>query len=312
MHKAIVILNPYAGRWLAQSQRSKVEEELREAGIEFDILATDGPGHATQIAARAVEQGYSPVIAAGGDGTISEIVNGMLQAAGEHVSPPLGIMPLGSANDLVINLGLPVDLAQAAGVISAGGIRSIDMGKLSYGDPARTRYFDNNSAIGLEPTVTLIQQKMIRLRGILRYVVASVMGIMKNPRWQIHMEWEGGEYHGPSSLVTVGNCPLTGGLYMVPHADPYDGKLTFVHGYISSRMGMLMLLPKTMNAGPGNYVEDPRISEINTPWLRIRLDSPTPLHADGEIQSEDVTDVSYTLLPARLPVFMPQSDSSPS
>jgi diacylglycerol kinase (ATP) len=305
MNKVIVILNPYAGRWLAQSQRGRVENELHTAGIEFDFALTDGPNHAIQIAAEAAVQGYSLVIAAGGDGTISEIVNGLLQASGESTPPALGIMPLGSANDLVINLGLPVDLNQAARVIASGRSRSIDIGKLTFGDPPRSRYFDNNSAIGLEPTVTLIQQRITKLRGILRYVVASVMGIMKNPRWQIEMEWEGGQYKGPSSLVTVGNCPLTGGLYMAPHADPYDGKLTFVHGFIQSRMQMLMLLPKTMKPGPGNYVEDPRIHEINSPWLHIRLDNPTPLHADGEIQSEDVRDVSYTLLPAKLPVLLP-------
>ncbi len=305
MNKAKVILNPYAGRWLAKSQRGVVENELRAAGIEYDITSTEGAGHGTQLAREAVEQGYSPVIAAGGDGTISEIVNGMLQASGDHVPPPLGIIPLGTANDLVINLGLPVDIAQSIQVISTGGQRKIDIGEVSYGEPSQKRYFDNNSAIGLEPTVTLIQQRMTNLRGILRYVIASVMGIMRNPSWQIQLEWDAGRYDGPVTLITVGNCPLTGGLYMAPHANPYDGKLTFVYGYMSSRMQMLMLLPKTMQPGPGNYIEHPNIHEIHAEWLRIRLDSPTPLHADGEIQTEEATEVSYTIYPARLPVLLP-------
>ncbi len=305
MNKAKVILNPYAGRWLAKSQRGVVENELRAAGIEYDITSTEGAGHGTQLAREAVEQGYSPVIAAGGDGTISEIVNGMLQASGDQVPPPLGIIPLGTANDLVINLGLPVDIAQSIQVISTGGQRKIDIGEVSYGEPSQKRYFDNNSAIGLEPTVTLIQQRMTNLRGILRYVIASVMGIMRNPSWQIQLEWDAGRYDGPVTLITVGNCPLTGGLYMAPHANPYDGKLTFVYGYMSSRMQMLMLLPKTMQPGPGNYIEHPNIHEIHAEWLRIRLDSPTPLHADGEIQTEEATEVSYTIYPARLPVLLP-------
>ncbi len=305
MNKAKVILNPYAGRWLAKSQRDNVENELRALGIDYDIASTDGPAHATRIAREAVEQGYSPVIAAGGDGTISEIVNGMLLASGEHEPPPLGIIPLGSANDLVINLGLPIELTQSLKVISAGNLRKIDIGEVVYGQDSQTRYFDNNSAIGLEPTVTLIQQSMGNLRGILRYVIASVRGIMKNPSWQIELEWDNGRYDGPMTLVTVGNCPLTGGLYMAPHANPYDGKLTFVYGYMSSRMQMLMLLPKTMKSGPGNYVEHPNIHEIHTEWLNIRVDSPTPLHADGEIQSVNATDLSYKIYPARLPVLLP-------
>jgi diacylglycerol kinase (ATP) len=305
MNRAKVILNPYAGRWLARSQRGVVENELQSAGIEYEITSTDGPGHGTQLARDAVEQGYSPVIAAGGDGTISEIVNGMLQASGEQDTPPLGIIPLGSANDLVINLGLPVDIAQSIQVISAGHQRKIDIGEVSFGEPPQKRYFDNNSAIGLEPTVTLIQQSMTNLRGILRYVIASVRGIMTNPSWQIHLEWDGGQYAGPMTLVTVGNCPLTGGLYMAPNANPYDGKLTFVYGFMSSRMQMLMLLPKTMKPGAGNYIEHPNIHQVHTEWLRIRLDTPTPLHADGEIQTKEATQVSYTIYPARLPVLLP-------
>lgn len=306
MNRAKVILNPYAGRWLAQSQRGVVENELQAAGIDYEITSTDGPGHGTQLARDAVEQGYSPVIAAGGDGTISEIVNGMLQASGEQIPPPLGIIPLGSANDLVINLGLPVDIAQSIQVISAGHQRRIDIGEVSFGEPPQKRYFDNNSAIGLEPTVTLIQQSMTNLRGILRYVIASVRGIMMNPSWQIQLEWDGGQYAGPMTLVTVGNCPLTGGLYMAPNANPYDGKLTFVYGFMSSRMQMLMLLPKTMKPGPGNYIEHPDIHQVHTEWLHIRLETPTPLHADGEIQTEEATQVSYTIYPARLPVLLPR------
>lgn len=304
MNRAKVILNPYAGRWLAQSQREKVERELRLSGIEYDISSTDGPGHGTSLARQAVDDGYSPVVSAGGDGTISEIVNGMLQASGDQPPPPLGIIPLGSANDLVINLGLPVDIKQSVQIIAAGHQRWIDIGQVAFGSPLQYRYFDNNSAIGLEPTVTLIQQNMKNLRGVLRYVVASVRGIMRNPSWHIQLEWDTGRYDGPVTLVTIGNCPLTGGLYMAPHADPYDGKLTFVYGYMSSRLQMLSLLPKTMKPGPGNYVEHPNIHEINAEWLHILLDSPSPLHADGEIQTEDATEVSYTIYPDRLPVLM--------
>ena len=303
--KAKVIHNPYAGRWLAQAKLGAVRQILQELGIAFDLESTTGPGHATQIASQAVQQDYSMIIAAGGDGTISEIINGMLKASGASDPPPLGILPLGSANDLVINLGLPVDLQQAARSIAAGKIRFIDIGQVSYGQPAQIQFFDNNSAIGLEPTVTLIQQRMKRLRGLLRYLVATVMGIMQNPRWEVQLEWEDGDYQGPCTLVTVGNCPLTGGLYMAPHADPFDGKLTFVYGFMRSRSQMLALLPRTMKPGEGSYVEHPSIHEIHSPWIKIKVSPETPLHADGEIQTTQAREVEYSILPARLPVFLP-------
>lgn len=303
--KAKVIHNPYAGRWLAQRKLDELKQSLSAQGIDFDLESTSGPGHGSQIAAQALTQDYSMIIAAGGDGTISEIINGMLKSAGDADPPPLGILPLGSANDLVINLGLPVDIHQAAGVIAAGRTRRIDIGKISHGQPPRIQYFDNNSAIGLEPTVTLIQQHMKRLRGILRYLVATIMGIMKNPSWEVQLAWEGGNYDGPCTLVTVGNCPLTGGLYMAPHADPFDGKLTFVHGYMSSRSQMLALLPRTMKPSEGSYVEHPSIHEIHSPWLKIKVSPSTPLHADGEIQTTEAREIEYSLLPSRMPVFLP-------
>lgn len=302
--KAKVILNPYAGRWLGREKRSEAEEALRRAGIIYDIEESTAPGQPTEIAYRAVQEGYSPIIAAGGDGTISEIMNGMLLANQDIDSTPLGIIPLGSANDLVINLKLPVQIDQAVEVIAAGKTQKIDLGLMEYDDPPKTRYFDNNSAIGLEPTVTLIQERIKRLRGVLRYLVATVMGILKKPEWQVQLHWDGGEYAGPCTLVTVGNCPLTGGLYMAPHADPFDGKLTFVYGYMNSRLQMLSLLPRTMKPDKGSYVEHPAINEIHSTWLKIQVSSPTPLHADGVILTENARTINYKVIPQKLPIFL--------
>lgn len=302
--KAKVILNPYAGRWLGREKRPAAEVALKRIGISYDVEESTAQGEPTQIAFRAVQEGYSPIIAAGGDGTISEVINGMFLASQDLDSTPLGIIPLGSANDLVTNLGLPVQIDQAVEVIAAGKTHKIDLGLIEYGEPPKTRYFDNNSAIGLEPTVTLIQQRIPRLRGTLRYLLATVMGILKKPEWQVQLHWDGGEYAGPCTLVTVGNCPLTGGLYMAPHANPLDGKLTFVYGYMSSRLQMFSLLPRTMKPDKGNYVEHPAIHEVHSTWLKIQVSSPTPLHADGVILTEDARTINYKVIPQKLPILL--------
>jgi diacylglycerol kinase family enzyme len=131
------------------------------------------------------------------------------------------------------------------------------------------------------------------------------MGIAQNPQWTMHIEWEDGEYEGPVTLVSVGINPLTGGLfYMTPHADPFDGLLTFVHGYISTRLQILRILPRTMKPGEGSFIEHPAVNEIHSPWIRIRTTTPTPLHADGEIQSESVRQLEYKILPSCIPVLM--------
>jgi diacylglycerol kinase (ATP) len=168
------------------------------------------------------------------------------------------------------------------------------------------RYFANNAAIGLEPYITLIQQRIQRLKGNFRYLVATLLGVRDNPRWMMQLKWEGGNYQGLVSLVTVGNSPRTGGIFfMTPHADPFDGKLTFVFGYLQNRRQILKVLPSTTKTGVGSYVEHPAIHEINTTWLSVQSEQSTPAHADGEIFSTAITKLEYRLIPARLPVLLP-------
>jgi diacylglycerol kinase family enzyme len=121
----------------------------------------------------------------------------------------------------------------------------------------------------------------------------------------MHLQWEGAKYDGPATLVTAGNNPITGGVfYMAPHANPFDGKLNCVFGSIPSRLEILRVLPRTMKASVGNYVEHPAIHEINVSGLKIHTEQPTPLHVDGEILFEATQDIEYDTLPAYLPVYM--------
>jgi len=299
---AKVLLNPYSARWVSRERWPEAEAALRAAGLDFEMVQSERRGHLTELASQAVRDGFSPIIAAGGDGTVGEVVNGLARAAKTADAPlgPLGILPLGTANDLVANLGLPTDLGEAARVIAAGKTRAMDLCR------ANDHYFANNAAMGLEPTVTVIQQDMVRLKGILRYLVAALTAIFRNPKWNAHIEWDGGSYDGPISLVTVGNGARTGGIFfMAPHADPFDGKLTFVYGYRPNSLSMLSILPKTMKPGPGSYIESKGIHEVTGSWLRVRLDAPTPAHGDGEIFSEAITEIEYRIEPGRLQVLMP-------
>jgi diacylglycerol kinase (ATP) len=304
---AKVILNPYAGRWKALKHRSELINALNAAGIDFDLVSTSAPGHGTELAAQAVKDGYTPIIAAGGDGSISEVINGLVQAVGDGPLPLFGVIPFGSANDLVDNLCLPKELSAAIDIIKTGNFRMMDLCQISWSENNQklTRYFDNNAAVGLEPYITLIQQRIQWLHGPLRYLAATLRGVLDNPQWRVNMEWDNGRYDGPLSLVTVGNNPRTGGLfYVTPHADPFDGLLTFVFGYIPSRMQILRILPSIMKNGPGNYIEHPLIHEVNSHWLKITMENPTPMHADGEIQSTNLFQLEFCVLPARLPVLV--------
>lgn len=315
---AKVILNPYAGRWKALKMKESVKSALSNVGIDYEFEITEFPGHGIKLASEAVRNGFSPIISAGGDGSISEVVNGIVQETLSNGLPckvPLGIMPLGSANDLVINLGLPTSIEKSAEVIARSFTRMIDVGKVEAWDNGRqkssSRYFDNNSAIGLEPSITLIQQKIKWLHGSLRYLTATLIGIIKNPQWSVKMDWDNGNYQGDVTLVTVGNNPLTGGLfYMTPHADPFDGQLTIVYGAIKTRRQILQILPRTMKTGSDSYVEQPLINELNVTRLLIQTDQPTPVHADGEIMLTDAYAIQYSIFPNFLPILSNENQAT--
>lgn len=299
---AKVILNPYSNRWKAKTRWPEAEAALKAAGLDFELVISERPGHIIELAEQAARQGFSPIIAAGGDGTIGEVVNGLAHAAKSEkdLLGPLGILPLGTANDLTYNLSLPTDLQSAAQIIKTGNTQRMDIGKVN------DLYFANNSATGLEPYVTTKQIRITWISGILRYLVAAVWAIMDRPKWVANIKWDDGEYIGPVSLVTIGNGSRSGGVfYMIPHADPFDGKLTFVYGYRSTRLAMLTTLPRAMKPDAGSYVEMDGIFEQKATWIKIHLETPSPAHTDGELFSDAIQDLEYCIYPGRLQILMP-------
>jgi diacylglycerol kinase (ATP) len=297
---AKVILNPYAARWKALERRPEAEDALQRAGINYQLAVSETAGHGIELSKEAVRSGFDPIIAAGGDSTFNEVINGMMLTKDEKPSVSFGILPMGTANDLADNLGIPKDLYEAAQVIVGGKSRLMDVCKVN------DRYFVNNSAAGLETTVTVIQMNMKRVQGIVRYLLATLVAIARNPQWQMDLRWEGGEYHGPVTLVSVGNNPRTGGIfYTVPNANPFDGKLSFVYGHVPTRMEILRTLPKLMKPREGNYTEHPAVHEIHTSWLRIHTEPATPAHTDGEVFNLAIQDLEYQVCPASVPILLP-------
>ncbi|MDY6877516.1 MAG: diacylglycerol kinase family lipid kinase [Chloroflexota bacterium] len=305
MNTTKIIVNPYAGRWKAQAAISDIERACQKIGMNYELVVTDGPNHGIELAQEAALAGFSPIVAAGGDGSISEVVNGLMQATGawaEHsrsdkVIGPLGIIPLGSADDFADMLGLEKEIEAACRVVLAGHTRTIDLGCVNG------RYFDNNSAIGLEPMVTITERAMKRVKGTPRYILAALKTILRHKPWHMRLAWEDGEYEGMITLVSVGNTRRTGGAFwMTPRAEMDDGYLDFVFAGGVGRLKVLRLLPKTFD---GSHVEDPQVQYARTTSLTIECDPPTPIQADGELFDLSATRIKYTILPDRLRVIVP-------
>lgn len=294
---ARIILNPYAGRWRARRALPDVRRACAETGLDYDLVLTSEPGHAIRLAHEAVEAGCDPIVAAGGDGTIGEVLNGILRAT-DGAPPPasLGILPLGSADDLAHMLDVPQDLDAACRVVANGRKRVLDVGRVNG------RYFANNSAIGLEPTVTLMQMRMTRIKGTLRYVLAALRVVRSFEPWRVRMVWDGGQYEGETVLVSVGNTRRTGGIFfMTPNAKPDDGQLDFVFATAMSRLRLLRTLPLTFS---GRHTERPEVMYERATRLSVTCTPPSPVHADGEIFDRSASHFTYEILPAHLSVLV--------
>ena len=300
---AKIILNPYAARWKAKERLPEAEAALKNTGVDYELVISEYTGHGIELAAQAVKDGFNPIIAAGGDSTFNEVANGIIQGSGESkINTTFGILPMGTANDLADNLGISKDLNLAAKVIADSFTRRMDVGQVN------DRFFVNNSGIGLETTVTVIQMGMKRVQGVFRYLLATMVAIFRNPQWTADIEWDDGNYHGPCTLVSVGNNPRTGGVfYTVPHASPFDEKLSFVHGAVLKRGEILRTLPRIMKPGEDNYTNHPNIHEIHCTWLKIHIDPTTPVHSDGEVFDFAIQDIEWRVHPGKLPMLLDRS-----
>jgi diacylglycerol kinase (ATP) len=296
--KTRVILNPYSNRWNARSRWPEAEAALKAAGVDFSLAVSEQPGDPEHLAAKAVEEGFETVIVAGGDGTIGEVINGLAVTwtPGQPFPVNLGVLPMGSANDFAFAVGLPPSLQEAAQVIASGSTRQVDLCKCNE------RYFLNNSGAALEPYVTTKHEQIQWIKGITRYLVAAVWAVMDKPEWRGRITWDDGDFDGQLSFISVGNGRRTGGFFMTPHADPFDGKLTLAFGYRSTRRGLFAALPRAFKEGAGNYTELPGIQEVNATRISIRLDKPSPAHVDGVLFPNWLTDFQYSVFPSVVPV----------
>lgn len=296
--KLKIIVNTHGGKLSGDAKIALVEQGLQAANISnYHLEPTQYANHACELAQQAAQEDYSIIVAVGGDGTINEVLNGLMQAAGQDGQPAtLGIIPMGTANDLADVLNIPGDISEACKLLATGNSRTIDIGCVNG------HYFANNSAIGLEPVVTITQNNMRWMKGTIRYVAAALKVVYKAQTWNMRVEWDTGMYDGPMVLVSVGNGHRSGGaFYITPNAKVDDGKFDFVYGIGMSRLKMLSLLPKIFT---GNHIHDKRVGYLQTTSLSITTSPETPLQADGEVIDEKATEIHYQIFPQKLQIIV--------
>lgn len=299
--KVKIILNPMADMGNAY----KVANDLRPIVAEYgkaDWSGTVYPTHASELAEQAGEQGYDMVIAMGGDGTVHEVVNGLMKTP-EELRPILGVVPVGSGNDFAHSLGVPLDSSRALAHALHGEPSAVDIG-LMTDENGRQEYFDNTVGVGFDAVVTIRSHRLPVVRGFLMYLTAVIQTIMLNHQpAKMRLEADDESWEQTNLMVTVCNGPREGGGFMVaPEARIDDGLLNYVMIGKCSRPMMFRLIPEVMNGTHGRF----DLVKMGT-CRKFSLESARPvyIHADGEIYTSfgsNLRKVGFEILPGALQV----------
>ncbi|HRW09532.1 MAG TPA: diacylglycerol kinase family lipid kinase [Caldilineaceae bacterium] len=308
--RILVILNPYSGRGRGARIKSTVQTTLSAAGLTHDYIETKAQGQGVELAQQAVEDGYSILVAVGGDGTVNEVVNGLMRGLpAVSSSPKLGIVSVGSGNDFANTMGIAQDAVQAVQAIRHGVTRPCDLGHVVIHTAGERieRYFSNNFGIGLDPQVTLESFKIKRLSGLAMYGLAALRAIWNYEAPTMRLRWENGsgesgEWHEPLLLASIGNTPRSGGgFHLTPRACVDDGLLDLVMAANMPRWQVLRLLPKAI---PGRHLGDPAVTAVQARTVQISADQPFPLEMDGEVITQAAETVEITVQPGKLVVIV--------
>jgi diacylglycerol kinase (ATP) len=282
-----LIFNPHADRgrsWdIAASLHPIIE---RYGGASWS--ATEYPTHATTLASQTSREEYDVVVAIGGDGTVHEVVNGLMQLPPEK-RPMLGALPIGSGNDFCANLGVAFEPERAMERIFTAGSKSVDVGEI-VDVSGRSEFFNNTLGIGFDANVLLYTYQVTRLYGFSMYLYAVLRTIMRNhvaPRMSITLDGETIE-RDVLMLVMCNGAREGGGFYVAPDAKLDDGVLNYAMISYVSRLTMFRLVPEVMN---GTHAKFKQVSLGEFKELKLKSEIPVPIHLDGEVYAGFTSDV---------------------
>jgi YegS/Rv2252/BmrU family lipid kinase len=299
-----IILNPTADLGHGIEQRPDIENAARPSEA-VAIVQTQRPGHAFELAGKAIEDGCDLLVAAGGDGTIHEVVNAIYYS-GQAERVKLGIIPIGTGNDFAYALGIPLDDVPAAmRTIYGGRVRLADLAEV-VDDHGRREVFENNFGVGLDANVVIRTGEITQVRGFVKYMVGVLTTLYRDfSPLRLSMRFDDEKCVADVLFISLGLGPRHGGGFMLTPGAVHDDDL------VDSCMAEMMSRPKALSllnaAVKGTHIKESVVTMRRSKLIEICADTAMPIHIDGEIFArveDNVRCLSIHSLPDALQVIV--------
>lgn len=293
MKRARIIYNPTSGREIFKKNLPDVLEKLEIAGYETSCHATTGAGDATEAARIAVERRYDLVVAAGGDGTINEVVNGIAE---QEFRPKLGVIPVGTTNDFARALHIPRDILKAADVIANGETIPVDIGRIN------DKYFINIAGGGRLTELTYeVPSKLKTMIGQLAYYLKGIEMLPSIRASDLKIEYDGKLFEGEAMMFLVGLTNSVGGFEkLAPDSSVNDGLFSLL---ILKKVNLAEFIRVATLALRGEHVNDSNVIYTQANRIKVTSEEKVQLNLDGEFGG--LLPAEFVNLYRHLEVFVP-------
>lgn len=297
-----IIMNPYSNSGHAEKEQTAVRQAIQSQS-ECEFVLTEHSGHARELAYAAALEGFDVVAAAGGDGTVHEVVNGLVDAAQAGVK--LGVIPIGSGNDFAFARNILPGVDTAVQRLFHGKPTKFDLARVED-DRGRTELVGNNFGVGFDANVVIRTAEITNATGFLMYL----LGVFKTLRhdfnmYPLEMRFDDEQVAQKVLLVAFGIGPRHGGgFFLTPDANLHDSLVDSCLVHVLNRPTALYMLGKAVK---GTHTSSHHVTMRQSERVQIYSEMALPVHIDGEVfayPEDNVHHLTITSVPAALEMMV--------